>query len=89
MAILAKQDSVSYILLEFESDRMSPRESVKNEQNGAHGLNCKTFVNSDVIFHISVKNYSITKFLSFRLSDVNFVQWVEIIENFFRDFLSG
>ena len=70
MAILAKwtlilsiffvifdEDDVLYILVEFASDRMSPRESVKNGRIGAHGLNCLIFVNSELIFEIYDKNY--------------------------------
>ena len=33
-----------HILVEFESDRMSPRESAKNGRMGARGLNCKFFL---------------------------------------------
>ena len=33
------ENDVLYILVEFESDRMSPRESAKNGRNRAHGLN--------------------------------------------------
>ena len=36
------------ILVEFESDRMSPRESAKNGRIGAHGLNGIIFVNSEL-----------------------------------------
>ena len=50
-----------YILVEFESDRMSPRESAKNGRNGAHGLNCKIFVNSEFRFEIYDKNYPMKK----------------------------
>ena len=39
-----------YILVEFESDRISPRESAKNGRNGADGLNCIIFVKSELIF---------------------------------------
>ena len=46
------------ILIEFESDRMSPRESTKNGRIGAHGLSCKIFVNSEFRFEIYDKNYS-------------------------------
>ena len=41
------EDDVLYNLVEFESDRMSPRESAKNGRIGAHGLNWKNFVNSE------------------------------------------
>ena len=37
-------------------------ESAKNGRNGAHGLNCIIFVNSEVIFEIYDKNYPIKKF---------------------------
>ena len=52
MAILAiffvifVKHNVFHILVEFESDRMSPRESAKNERMGARGLNC-IFVDSE------------------------------------------
>ena len=46
------KDDVLYILIEFESDRMRLRKSAKNGRNGAHGLNCKIFANSEVIFEI-------------------------------------
>ena len=51
------ENDVLNILVEFESDRMSPRESAKNGRIGAHGLNCKIFVNSELIFEIYDKNY--------------------------------
>ena len=37
--VIFDENDVLYILVEFESDRMSPRESAKNGRNGAHGLN--------------------------------------------------
>ena len=37
------ENGVFYLLVEFESDRMSPRESAKNGQIGAHGLNYNFF----------------------------------------------
>ena len=40
------KNNVFNILMEFESDRMSPRKSAKNGQTGTCGLNCKIFVNS-------------------------------------------
>ena len=46
------------ILVEFESDRISPRESAKNGRIGSHGLNCKIFLNSGLIFEIYDRNYS-------------------------------
>ena len=55
------ENDVLYILLEFETDRMSPRESAKNGRNGAHGSNCKIFVNSEFRFEIYDKNYPIKK----------------------------
>ena len=36
---------------------MRPNESTKNGRTGAHGLNCKIFVNSKAIFEIYEKNY--------------------------------
>lgn len=44
------QDNVLYIWVEFKNDRMSSRESAKIGQIGAYGLNCKIFVNSELIF---------------------------------------
>ena len=80
MAILAKwpyilpiffvifdENDVLYILVEFESARMSPRESAKNGRIGAHGLNCIIFVNSELIFEIYDENYLRKKnFMSLR-----------------------
>ena len=43
-----------YILVEFESDRISPRKSGKNGRIGAHGLNWKIFVNSEFRFEIKL-----------------------------------
>ena len=61
------EDDVLYILVEFETDRISPRESAKNGRNGANGLNCIIFVNSEVIFEIYDKNYPMKKiFMSLR-----------------------
>ena len=51
------EDDVLYNLVEFESDRMSPRESAKNGRNGAHGLTCKILVNSELKFEIYDENY--------------------------------
>ena len=48
-------------MVEFESDRMSPRESTKNGRIGAHGLNCKIFINSEFRFEIYDKNYPMKK----------------------------
>ena len=46
------QDNALYILIEFENDWSSPRENAKNGQIGAHGLNCKIFVNPELGFEI-------------------------------------
>ena len=51
------QNVAPNILVEFERDRITPHESTKNGRKDAHGLKCKIFVNSKVIFEISVKNY--------------------------------
>ena len=40
---------------------MSPRESAKNERSGAQGINCKIFVNSELIFEIYDENYHMKK----------------------------
>ena len=40
--VIFDEDDVLYNLVEFESDRMSPRESAKNGQIGAHGLNLRS-----------------------------------------------
>ena len=40
------QVDVSHILVEFEVDGMRPNASTKNGQKGAHGFNCRIFVNS-------------------------------------------
>ena len=53
------ENDILYILVEFETDRMSPCESAENGRNDAHGLNCLIFVNSEVIFEIYDKNYPI------------------------------
>ena len=57
------EGDVLHMLVEFESDRISPRESTKNGRMGAHGLNWKIFVNSELIFEINDENYSRKKFL--------------------------
>ena len=36
-SVIFNQDKVFFILIEFESDRMSPRECAKNGRIGAHG----------------------------------------------------
>ena len=65
--VIFDENDVFYILVEFESNRMSPRESAKNGRIGAHGLNCKIFVNSEFRFEIYDKNYSMKKnFMSLR-----------------------
>ena len=46
------ENDVFYILIEFESDRMSPRESAKNGRIGADGSNCKILVKSELRFEI-------------------------------------
>ena len=55
------------IFLEFESDRISPRESANNGRNGAHGLNCKIFIISELIFEIYDETWSLFAF--FTLTD--------------------
>ena len=50
------QVDVSVILVEFEVDGMRPNESTKNGRKGAHGLNCKIFVNFEAIYEIYDKN---------------------------------
>ena len=65
--VIFYENVVLYILVEFESDRMSPRESAKNGRNGAHGLNWKIFVHSEFRFEIHDKNYPMKKnFMSLR-----------------------
>ena len=49
--VIFDDDDGLYILVEFESDRISPHESTKNGRNGAHGLTCKIFVSTK--FHVS------------------------------------
>ena len=46
------ENDVVFFLVDFESDRISPRESAKNERIGADGLNCKIFVNFELKFEI-------------------------------------
>ena len=46
------KDDALYILVEFESDRISPRESTINGQIYAHRWNCKILVNSELLFEI-------------------------------------
>ena len=65
--VIFDKNDVHYILVKFESDRISPRESAKNGRNGAHGLNCKIFVNFEFRFEIYHKNYPMKKkFMSLR-----------------------
>ena len=66
--VIFDENDVLYILVEFETDRMSPRESAKNGRIGAHGLNCKIFVNSELRFEIyDEKNFmSLQPFWNFR-----------------------
>ena len=65
--VIFDEKDLLYILVEFESDRMSPRESTKNGRIGAHGLNCKIFVNSEFRFEIYDKKYPTKKnFMSLR-----------------------
>ena len=47
--VIFDENDVLYILVEFETDCMSPRESAKNGRIGSNGLNCKILVNSEVI----------------------------------------
>ena len=56
-------DDALFIMVEFKSDRISPRESAKNSRNGAAGLNCIIFVKSELIFEIYDQNYPRKKFL--------------------------
>ena len=39
--VIFNENDVIYILVEFENDPMSPRESAENGRIGAHGLNSK------------------------------------------------
>ena len=59
--VIFDENDFLFILVEFESDRMSPRESAKNGRIGAHGLNCIIFVNSELRFEILDKNYPMKK----------------------------
>ena len=56
LLLIFVEDDVLYILVKFESDRMSIRESVENERIGAHGLNCIILANSELSFEILDKN---------------------------------
>ena len=65
--MIFNENDILYILVKFETDRMSPRESAKNGRIGAHGLNCIIFVNSEFRFEIYDKNYPRKKnFMSLR-----------------------
>ena len=55
--VIFVKHNVIFMLLEFESDRMTPRESAKNGQIGARELKCKIFVDSEVKYEIYDKNY--------------------------------
>ena len=59
--VIFDENDVLYILVGFENDRMSPRESAENGRIGAHGLNCEILVNFDLIFEIYDKNYPVKK----------------------------
>ena len=59
--VIFDENDVLYILVEFESDRMSPRDSAENGLNDAHGLNWKIFVHSEFRFEIYDKNYLMKK----------------------------
>ena len=59
--VIFGENDFLYILVEFESNRMSPRESAKNGRYGAHGLNLKIFFNSEFRFEIHDKNYPMKK----------------------------
>ena len=62
------EDEAFFILVEFESDRMSLRKSAKSGRIGAHGLNWKIFVNFDLRFEIFDKNNFMKKnFMPLRL----------------------
>ena len=60
--VIFYENDLFYILIELESDRMSPRKSAKNGRNGADELNCLIFVKSQLIFEIYDKNYPRKKF---------------------------
>ena len=57
------ENDILYILVKFETDRMSPRESAKNGRIGAHGLNCIIFLDFELIFEIYDENYPRKKIL--------------------------
>ena len=86
--VIFDENDFLYILVEFESDRMSPRESAKNGRNGPHGSNWKIFVNSEFRFEIYNKNYpmkqkihvspTILEFLSPNLAGPNLLVKLEL-----------
>ena len=53
--VIIVEDDVLNILVEFEGDRISPRESAENGQIGAQRLNCKIFVSSVPILSFLIK----------------------------------
>ena len=66
--VIFDENDILYILVKFETDRMSPCESAKNGRIGAHGPNCIFFVDSELIFVIYDENYPKKKnFMSLRL----------------------
>ena len=65
--VIFDENDILYIPVKFETDRMSPRESAENGRNGAHGLNCKIFVNFEFRYEIYDKNHPRKKnFMSLR-----------------------
>ena len=70
--LICVEDDVLYILVKFESDRMSPRESAKNGRIGAHGLNCIIFVNSELILVEKKASVSKTEKFEFRLENFKY-----------------
>ena len=42
-SVIFIQDNIFFILVEFESDRISPRKSAKNGRIGAYALKCEIF----------------------------------------------
>ena len=54
--VILIQNNVFFILVEFESDRMSPRESAKNGRIGAQGLNCRIFSNFGLMFEMIIQS---------------------------------
>ena len=59
--VIFDENNIFFILVKFETHRMSPRESAENGRNGAHGLNCIIFFKSELIFEIYDKNYPMKK----------------------------